>query len=275
MKTGIVMQIENGKAVVVRSDGAFLSLPAKPDWVKGAIVPIRRTQPHRTLYSIAACIAVVVTLSGIGAQAYFTQTALVSVDVNPSIELGLNRFDRVISVSARNDGGAIVVENESLRNQLCDTAVAELLNGESMSSFLSDSARVVVTVFSVNGKKQQILLDEVQQAADRTLAAHHSGVNTEYHTVSEQEIESAHAHGVTAGKYLYLQQLVEVAPDLNIEEYTHDSIEQLQGQIDACHAANAVPTQTPIAAPVQPAPKPMPAQAYGEHGGGHGGHGHE
>ena len=36
---------------------------------------------------------------------YFTPTARISIDVNPSIELEINRFDKVVSVDAYNDDG--------------------------------------------------------------------------------------------------------------------------------------------------------------------------
>ena len=50
-----------------------------------------------------------VTLWG-GTWLYFTPTMEISVDINPSIELGVNRFDRVISVDGYNEDGQALAQ---------------------------------------------------------------------------------------------------------------------------------------------------------------------
>ena len=45
----------------------------------------------------AAIVAVFLLLCG-GYYLYFIPTATISIDINPSLELSINRFDRVISV---------------------------------------------------------------------------------------------------------------------------------------------------------------------------------
>ena len=40
-----------------------------------------------------------------GYRLYFTQTSVISIDINPSFELNLNRFNRVIYINHYNDDG--------------------------------------------------------------------------------------------------------------------------------------------------------------------------
>lgn len=42
---------------------------------------------------------------GSSAMLYFTPTAVVSVDINPSLEMEINRFDRVMDVNGYNEDG--------------------------------------------------------------------------------------------------------------------------------------------------------------------------
>lgn len=49
---------------------------------------------YRPLLSLAACLILVVCL-GLW-RAWFTPVSVISIDINPSLELELNRFDRVI-----------------------------------------------------------------------------------------------------------------------------------------------------------------------------------
>ena len=52
--------------------------------------------------SLAAAFACLCLLFTGGYWLYFTPTATISIDINPSIELGVNRFNRVVSVEGYN-----------------------------------------------------------------------------------------------------------------------------------------------------------------------------
>lgn len=55
--------------------------------------------------SLAAAFACLCLLFTGGYWLYFTPTATISIDINPSIELGVNRFNRVVSVEGYNADG--------------------------------------------------------------------------------------------------------------------------------------------------------------------------
>jgi hypothetical protein len=76
----------------------------------------------------AASAAAAVCLCGIGAWAYTSPYSYVSLDVHPSIEFTLHRFDRVLTVTAVNDDaqeivGELVLQN--LNHKTIDTAIAK------------------------------------------------------------------------------------------------------------------------------------------------------
>ena len=55
------------------------------------------TAKYKVLASAFACVALL--LFG-GYWLYFTPTVEISIDVNPSIELGVNRFNRIVSLKS-------------------------------------------------------------------------------------------------------------------------------------------------------------------------------
>jgi len=61
----------------------------------------RRRRPARALAAAVACLVLLVVGIG-GYQFYFTPTSVLSIDINPSLELGVNRFDKVVSVHSYN-----------------------------------------------------------------------------------------------------------------------------------------------------------------------------
>lgn len=69
----------------------------------------RRKSVYRKWALAAACFAIVL-LGGQGYAAYFTPVSAISVDVNPSIELSINRFDKVISTESYNSDGDILLQ---------------------------------------------------------------------------------------------------------------------------------------------------------------------
>ena len=218
---GIIIEITGKEAVIMKNGGDFVSLPAKEGWKKGDIVPVK-TKPRSRRFltaaaAIAACLCFVVT--GGGYHYYYAQAALISVDVNPSIELTVNRLDRVTSSSALNEDGEALLSGIRLTGMECGEAVKELLQSESGEPYLSGNKNVVVTVYSANEARQSRLLEEIRETADTTVTTLRPDGNTEYRAVTSEEVEAAHSCGVTAGKYIYLQKLEEAAPETDITQY--------------------------------------------------------
>lgn len=240
MKTGIVFQVDGRKAIILKSDGSFVSAHAKSAWKEGDVVSISfATQNYGAIVrACAACIALVL-LGGLGwNQLYLSPVALISVDVNPSIELSVNRFNRVVSSAALNEEGADILASADNQNIAYQKALANILTAEGARGYLEADANVVLTVFSSDAQRQSALLSELQGVVDANIALYSDDIDAEYHAVDETMISGAHGHGVTAGKYLYLQQLQALEPETDITGYLHHSIEQIKGEIETCKQAH-------------------------------------
>ena len=80
---------------------------------------------RRAAIALAACLALT-AVGLIGSRLYFEETAFVGIDVNPSIELGINRFDIVVSAKAYNEDGEALLRDVSVTGKPYDSAVATL-----------------------------------------------------------------------------------------------------------------------------------------------------
>ena len=69
----------------------------------------QRPVPLRRALCAAALCCLVLALAG-GYRLYFTPTSVISIDINPSIKLEVNRFDRVIAVEGRNEDGQALAD---------------------------------------------------------------------------------------------------------------------------------------------------------------------
>lgn len=231
MQKGIVFEINNKKATIMKNNGDFICVNALAGWQKGDVVTIKaQTVPYIFLVRIAACVLLFISIPTWGYNIYFEETALISLDVNPSIELSVNRFDRIIDVRSLNDSGYDILEKAKVKNQSLDHAITTLFNS-GLGDFISTNPLVTFTVFSDNTQNEQQLLSRVQDTADDYITAHHSGANVEVLSVDEDMVNHAHEYNVTAGKYAALLELQGVAPEIEIENYSHHSIFYIKEQI--------------------------------------------
>ncbi len=114
----------------------------------------RRWSIGRRLLPIFACLLLLLAGWG-GYRLYFTPTSLISIDINPSMELEVNRFDRVIAVRGYNPDGEALASSmnvkyldyaEAVERVLDDPRVGEYLSGDAILSIVvagrtSDRAR--------------------------------------------------------------------------------------------------------------------------------------
>lgn len=184
----------------------------------------KRTSPLRNFAAAAAC-ALLVFLAG-GSYLYFTPTAYISVDVNPSLELGINRFDRVVSVTGYNEDGKALADSLDLKYMDYSDALEALLADQDMEVYLSDNADVVLTVAGKSESQSSQILETVESCV-----SDHENVHC--HSGDTEEIHHAHNAGLSFGKYQAYLTLKELDPSVTLEEIQDMTMSQIRELIQA------------------------------------------
>ena len=179
----------------------------------------KRTSPLRNFAAAAAC-ALLVFLAG-GSYLYFTPTAYISVDVNPSLELGINRFDRIVSVTGYNEDGKALADSLDLKYMDYSDALEALLADQNMEVYLSDNADVVLTVAGKSENQSSQILETVESCAS-------SHENVHCHSGDTEEIHHAHDAGLSFGKYQAYLTLKELDPSVTLEEIQDMTMSQIR-----------------------------------------------
>lgn len=215
----------------------------------------------RPLRLAAAAACLVLLLAGGGGWACFTPTSTVSVDVNPSLELQVNRFDRVISVEGFNQEGEALADALDLTFLPCSSAVERLLDSADMAPYLSRDSAVTITVVGSDQGQRDRLLAALEGAA----ALHQGAYCCAYST---EEVASAHHLGLSYGKYAAYLELQALAPEITPEEVARMSMHDIRSLISALSGASGGSTQgTPQSGGQQ-------NQENGQGQGGSASHGH-
>ncbi len=109
----VVLEIREKKAAVMTKDGRVIRVKDKGYEVGQNISlssGISQMRSYRRLVPYAAAAAILFMSIGSGTYAYCMPYGTVSLDVNPSIEYTINRFDRVLSASGVNDDGSVILD---------------------------------------------------------------------------------------------------------------------------------------------------------------------
>ncbi len=182
------------------------SAPITPLTVVDEIVP--RQFPGRKLRwqrLAAACVLLVLCAGGIFSWLWFSTKAVVSIDVNPSVALSLNRFEYVIDTQAGNTDGADVLDDLSLKNLKLSTALDALMGAMSRKGYLDDQAQISVFVDGSDDDFNRELYDEITEdlahlAPDAVTQVGESATNeqtTEQPAGNEQTTEQPSAEQTT------------------------------------------------------------------------------
>ncbi len=207
------------------------------------------------LISAAACLLLL--MAG-GHWLYFIPTAKISIDVNPSIELGINRFDQVVSVEAYNEDGQELADALNIKYVNYVEAVNQILENESVAALLAGDEVMLITV--IDGKEGQSfrLLSGVEACA----AGHQ---NTYCYSSDTKEEDAAHQAGMSCGKYRAFLEIQSLNPHITAEEIRGMTMREIWDLIDSLKAEKG--TYEP------PWEENGQGRGQGRHGGGHG-HGH-
>lgn len=201
-----------------------------------------RREPARAVWkpvlALAACLLVVVLGLG-GYHFYFTPTSVISVDINPSIELDINALGRVIALHGYNDDGVEFAATLDVLHQDYQQAVDEILNSDTIVDCLNQGGFLSVSVVELSGTQGE----EITQYVSDCTSGHH---NVSCSTISSQEAHEAHHVGLSYGKYEIYAQIAAYNPDFTPEEANNMTMRELRDLLASLQQANPDVSPPPV-----------------------------
>jgi hypothetical protein len=249
MMKAVVLDITDGEATVMTKAGDIIGVSNrnydigqeimvddKADRVISFASKITRFMP-----AIAAAAAIIIMIST-GGYAYYKPYGTVSLDVNPSIEYTINRFDRVLDVNGVNDDGNDIVSQldvKKLINKDIEAAVEETIEQIEAEGYLSDEDGNYVVV-TANTKKEEHT-DKLVDKLDEKISGH-KNLNPIASKVTDDDIKEAHEQGVSAGKKMIVDRLDSVSDkDIDRGEWNSRSVKDIMGEYDRLQRGDSVP----------------------------------
>jgi|GEM_PF-976284 len=179
---------------------------------------------------IAACVAAVLMVVGAGGYIYYqTPVNYVSLDINPSIELGLNAFDTVVSAEAANEDGEAVLDQQDVTNMPVEEAIDALVQEAVDQDFVADdgSSVIAVTAESEDGDKALVLQEKCATGVNQAMSTKNTFAAV-YKDCSDLTLRTqAKALGISPGKYKLIKMLQTLDPTITVEQYKDAKVHEI------------------------------------------------
>lgn len=169
---------------------------------------------------IMVCFFLMLTGFG-GYRIYFTEASVISVDINPSLELNLNTFDRVISVKGYSEEGKNLAEEADVKFLDYKEALEEILYTECVKECMDNDELLLITVAGKNEEKNTEMLKDIEELLPENENMQCTGTGRE-------EIENAHKAGLSVGKYRAFLELKAKKPEITPEEVQGLTMRQIR-----------------------------------------------
>lgn len=204
---------------------AFDNIQADPQLIESTkrVLAAKRGKKTRKKTGIMFALACMALSFAAGMRAYAwiqTPISYVGIDINPSMELALNRLDRVVFASSYNDDGAEILDGLQLIGEKYTNAIKMIMESSAMGAHLTDDPELLFTV-AADEDREPALETGVTNASRETGHSCHS-VSTDIETAA-----LAHDSGLSLGKYNAYLLLLQYDSAITVEQCKDMSVSKI------------------------------------------------
>ena len=207
---------------------------------KGTVIPMttKKTTKRRWTSLIAACLAVMLLGGGLFYQRANAVASVVSLDVNPSIELKVNRSEKVLVCTPLNeDAKAILADmgnGADLKGAKLDVAVNAIVGSLVRCGYLDSlSSAILISVEDKDQARAQRLQQELTSVAGGALGDSQAAVLSQTVQQDKELEKQAKANNISTGKAALIRQAMALNGSLTFEGLAQLSVEELRDLIEA------------------------------------------
>ena len=201
---------------------------------KGTVIPMtnHKTKKHWLRYAVAACLSLI--LVGAAAGGFLlhqarTVTSVVSLDVNPSIQLQVNSSEKVLQVQALNTEAQEVLADMPLEGTHLNVAVNAIVGSLLQHGYLdSISSAILISVEDADIQRASRLQQELTDQVGAALLNQQSQASILSQTLtSDQQLQDQAAqNNISVGKAALIQ-AIQKNGDFTFDQLAALSVEEL------------------------------------------------
>jgi hypothetical protein len=266
MNKGIVMEMTDKSIIVMREDGKFDKISrqkrsceigeeiiyANPglNWASPSVA-------GRSAIVAAAVFCLVLAASFAGRIGSSEVVAYVSLDINPSVEMGIDEKEQVLELRGLNNDGTELIQTVNFKGKTLVNVTASLLDKAEQKSLAKGEADIVIASTVVQEKSavnDTQIAEKLRQQVTDHIKLTHPGQTTSYQVeafATPQEVrEEANKNGISMGKYSVYLNAKSNGVAVTVDQLKQESIHQIvKNNVDIKSAViqpDKVPTKDSI-----------------------------
>ena len=209
---------------------------------KGTVIPMTTKKTTKRIWTslIAACLAVMLLGGGLFYQRANAVASVVSLDVNPSIELKVNRSEKVLACAPLNEDAKAILADMSngadLKGAKLDVAVNAIVGSLVRNGYLdSISSAIMISVEDKDTARAEKLQRELTSAVDGVLQTSEAkaAVLTQTLTQDATREQQARENSISTGKAALVNRVLALNPALKFDALAKLSVEELKDLAEA------------------------------------------
>ena len=209
---------------------------------KGTVINMetKKTTKRRWTSLIAACLAVMLLGGGLFYQRANAVASVVSLDVNPSIELKVNRSEKVLVCTPLNeDAKAILADmgnGADLKGAKLDVAVNAIVGSLVRNGYLdSISSAIMISVEDKDTARAEKLQRELTSTVDGVLQTSESRASVLTQTLTQDAglTQQARENSISTGKAALVNRVLALNATLKFDALAKLSVEELKDLAEA------------------------------------------
>jgi|GEM_PF-5448298 len=241
---GLVLSLGKDYAVVMTDETEYMKVNKKAGLAVGKRIlfldeDVYREKRTARLYLIkcAAVFAIILLASMFqlylneAGRAEKTVAAVVTIDINPSIEIGINKKGTVVSLTSLNDEGA-GISNSVMIGKNIDTVLSELLENADAKEYFSNGENYILISLTALTDDLNIDLSDIRTSVNRVIDGRHKPetIDIVYACGNKDILLEARQNRISAGRYFYYEELKKSEPQITIETVRNMKLRDLFGR---------------------------------------------
>lgn len=241
------MEVNDKNAIIMKSNGEFVKIRTNKQLKVGDeidsslfdkrivfsnVFNISKVMIMR-ITSVAAALVLIFGMA-YGAYSYNMPYSYISIDINPSIEIIANRFDRIIALEGIDDDGKVIAGLSTYKHVLINEGIQNIINSAVQEGYINKEKNN--TVFMTLSSKNQNKIDQLDKILETAVSEQiqSSGVNAELYIekVSVEKHMEAEKLGVSPGKLVLIEKLKEKEPETEIQNYAEATVQEIMHNME-------------------------------------------
>lgn len=169
----------------------------------------------------AACLCMVAVAGGTYTYRNGKVDSVIGIDVNPSVELSVNRKNQVLEAEPLNEDAIAIMEDMNLKGVDLNVAVNAVIGSLVTHGYLDDlDNAILVTVSNDSISKASALRSSVVNDIQSSLEENQvKAVVYDQQVIEEDDVKVlADDYGISYGKAYFLKELIDQNPDLTMDD---------------------------------------------------------